>query len=344
MSNYYNGTKLLSLKDMNGDKPEIYICTTNRSGGKTTYFGRYFVNRFLNKGEQFGLLYRFNYELNDCADKFFKDIGPLFFPGHSMESKTRCQGKFHELLLDGKLCGYAIAINDADSIKKYSHFFSGIERILFDEFQSESNHYCPDEVNKFRSIHVSIARGRGAQCRYLPVYMVSNPVTILNPYYTAMEISSRLTKDAKFIRGEGWVMEQGYVESAAKAQTQSAFNRAFGSDKFSSYVSEGVYLNDCAAFVDKPDGNGRYLATIKYENREYAIREYANLGIIYCDDKPDSSYKYKLCVTTDDHQINYVMLSKSDLFIQNMRYYFSKGAFRFKNLQCKAVIMKTLSY
>ena len=33
MGNYYDGTKLLSLTDINGNRPEIYMCTTNRTGG-----------------------------------------------------------------------------------------------------------------------------------------------------------------------------------------------------------------------------------------------------------------------------------------------------------------------
>ena len=40
MPQYYDGTKLLSMQDMNGNKPEIYISTSNRSAGKTTYFNR----------------------------------------------------------------------------------------------------------------------------------------------------------------------------------------------------------------------------------------------------------------------------------------------------------------
>ena len=71
---YYDGTKLLSLKDINGKQPEIFLCTSNRSGGKTTYFGRLCVNKFLKKREKFMLIYRFNYELDDCANKFFKDL------------------------------------------------------------------------------------------------------------------------------------------------------------------------------------------------------------------------------------------------------------------------------
>ena len=56
MSQYYDGTKLLSMLDINGKKPEIYMTTTNRTGGKTTYFGRLLVNRFKKTGAKFCLL------------------------------------------------------------------------------------------------------------------------------------------------------------------------------------------------------------------------------------------------------------------------------------------------
>ena len=74
MSNYYDGTKLLSLKDINGNTPEIYICTTNRTGGKTTYFSRLLVNKYLKNKEKFVLLYRYVNEMDNVAEKFFKDI------------------------------------------------------------------------------------------------------------------------------------------------------------------------------------------------------------------------------------------------------------------------------
>lgn len=46
MCAYYDGTKLLSLTDLDGKQPEILMVTTNRTGGKTTYFGRLCVNKF----------------------------------------------------------------------------------------------------------------------------------------------------------------------------------------------------------------------------------------------------------------------------------------------------------
>lgn len=344
MGEYYDGTKLLSMKDINGQKPEIYLCTTNRTGGKTTYFSRLCVNRFNDKGEKFALIYRFNYELDDCAEKFYKDIGKLFFEGTTMTAKRRANGIFHELFIDDKSCGYAISLNSADQIKKYSHLFSDTVRMMFDEFQSETNHYCANEVKKLISLHTSIARGNGEQIRYVPIYMLSNPVSIINPYYVELGISSRLTDQTKFLRGDGYVLEQGYVASAGEAQKESGFNRAFSNNTYVAYSAECVYLNDNQAFIEKPKGKPHYLATLKYNGVYFGVKEYLEEGIIYCDDKADMTFPTKISVTTDDHQINYVMLKRNDIFLYTLRYYFEHGCFRFKDLRCKEAVLKALSY
>lgn len=344
MSKYYDGTKLLSMLDINGNKPEIYMCTTNRTGGKTTYFGRLCINRFLDKNEKFGLLYRYNYELDDIADKFYKDLGSLFFPSYTMTSKRRAKGTFQELFLNEKSCGYALSLNNADQIKKYSHLFSDIHRMIFDEFQSETNHYCDNETKKFISIHTSIARGQGEQVRYVPVYMLSNPVSIINPYYVEMGISGRLKDDTKFLRGDGFVLEQGYIESSSIEQKKSGFNRAFSKNSYTAYSSECVYLNDNKAFVEKPTGKSKYLCTLRYKGSDFALREYTENGLIYCDDKADSSFLTRISVTTDDHNINYVMLKRNDFFLSNLRYFFEHGCFRFKDMRCKEAVLSALSY
>lgn len=352
MPNYYDGTKLLSLKDLNGRKPEIYICTSNRSAGKTTYFNRLCVNRFLKRKQKFMLLYRFDYELDSCSEKFFKDVGSLFFPDYEMSSIKRYKGKYHDLYIRKghsddipfKHCGYAVAINCSDVIKKLSHLFSDTAAMLFDEFQSETNHYCPNEIEKFISIHKSVARGQGKQSRYVPVYMISNPVTIINPYYVELGICNRLDNKTRFLRGNGYVLEQGYNADAEQAAMESGFNSAFAANKYIAYSAQGVYLNDNRSFIECPSGKNRYLATLKFDGAEYGIRSYDDAGIIYIDDRPDTTFPTKLTVTTKDHDVNYVMLRSNDLFIQQLRYFFDRGAFRFKNLRCKEALLTAISY
>ena len=185
----------------------------------------------------------------------------------------------------------------------------------------------------------------GTCIRYVPVYMLSNPVTLLNPYYVSMGISSRLSDKTKFYKGNGFVLEQGFNETASVQQLESGFNQAFLSDQYTEYLTQGIYLNDNKAFIERPPiNNGRYLVTLRYNGREFAVREYRELGFLYCDDRPDRTFPHKLSVTTDDHQINYVMLKANNMFVLNLRYFFEQGCFRFKDLACKEAILKTISY
>lgn len=341
---FYDGSKLLSMKDLSGEKPEIYICTSNRSAGKTTWFTKYVVNQYIKKDKKFAFLYRFKYELDDCADKIFKDVQTLFFPDHFLKSEKRADGVYHELYLNDASCGYVLCLNSADQIKKLSHFFSDISCMIFDEFQSETNTYCSNEISKFQSIHTSIARGQKKQVRYVPVYMISNPITLLNPYYIAMGISDRIRTNTKFLKGNGYVLEQGFNESAAKLQESSGFNRAFAKTQYTAYAAQGIYLNDNQAFIDSPTGKGRYLATLRYNGIDFGVREFAAEGIIYVDKKPDHTYKLKIAVTKEDHTINYILIKQNEFFLSVLRDYFNQGCFRFKDLQCKDALIKAISY
>lgn len=346
---YYDGTNLLNMKDIDNKAPEIYIVTTNRTGGKTTYFNRLCINRFLKQGKKFCLLYRYQYELEQVAEKFFKDIKALFFNDYLMDEKTLGKSGFKELFI-GKTyehmnnCGYAISLNASDNVKKYSHFFNDTELILFDEFQTESNRYISDEVGKLLSIHTSLARGNGKQVRYLPVFMLANHVTMLNPYYSALGVAERLNSKTHFLRGCGWVLETDFIESAANAQKESAFNRAFASHRYTSFASEKIYLLDNYAFIERPHGRSRYICTFKVEGASFSIREFPDSGILYCDDKFDPDFPTRIAVTLDDHTINYVMLSSNNVLISFLRDCFQKGKFRFKNANAKNACISFLSF
>ena len=103
-------------------------------------------------------------------------------------------------------------------------------------------------------------------------------------------------------------------------------------------------MNDNDAFVEKITGIGKYIATIKYNGKSYAIKEFQKQGIIYCDNRADESFPFRLAVTTEDHNVNYVMLQNNMLFIDRMRYFFERGCFRFKDLSCKNAIISMLSF
>lgn len=344
MGEFYDGTKLLSMRDIDGNQPEIYLTTGNRSIGKTTWFNRYCVKDFKNKGKKFCLVYRWNYELSDCADKFFKDIQRLFFPQDTMTEKRRANGIFVELFLNEVSCGYCITLNNADSLKKFSHLLSDVDKMIFDEFQSENDHYCPNEINKLLSIHTSIARGNGEQVRRVPLYMLSNKVSLINPYFLSLGISDRLHDDTKYLKGKGFVMEQTYIESAAELQLASGFNKAFANEDYIAYAAQNVYLNDSNAFIDKPQGKSVYIATLKDGGHEYSIRFYNKVGLYYIDKGIDNDYKVKLSFDASSHDASYIMVGVANPYVTMLRNVFERGLLRFRNQECKSAFFNMLKY
>lgn len=341
---YYNPSKLLSLKDLEGKTPEIFICTTNRSAGKTTAFTKLLIDNFIENGKKFIVLYRFKNELKGCSNKIFSSVKELFYPDYSMYEKSEGDGAFVRLFLEknnaSEHCGYACAINTADKLKRYSNELSDACVMFYDEFMSETNIYAPREVEKFISLHTSIARGGGSQCKYLPVYLCGNCVTLLNPYYCALGVFERLRKDTKYLRGKGWVLEQGFNEYAAEASRNSAFNIAFSGSDYIAYSTENIYLRDSEKLIGKPPGKSRYVCSIISNKGNFSIREYD--GVMYVCSSCDMNYPIRYTLESESLAGGERLLS--DSFINIMRNYFRHGKFIFENQTCKNIIFKFLSY
>ena len=346
-SKYYDGTKLLSMKDINGKPPLVYMVTSNRTAGKTTFWHRYLFNRFLKHGEKFGLIYRYKEMLSNLDGKYFKDIGPLFFPDWVVKAKKDSSGAYVELFackkdeIDNpdawKSCGYGLAINTADKVKNYAHFFSDVSTLYFDEFQAEFAGYVPNEANKLDNLHTSIARGQGQQARRVPLIMSGNTVSIINPYFILYDIPNRIQSNTKFLKGDKFVLECNFNESASKAVEE---NSLFPS-RYNQYQSKGVYCLDSTAFIQKKKGQNRYLYTILMHNNSYAVRLYED-GIIFIDKRIDKTSAVTIAGDVESHNIG-SLLDQRYFIKKDLLNYFNRGLIRFYDVQTKTDILEFLT-
>lgn len=337
---YYTNQTLLSKLDINNEKPEIFGCVGNRSAGKTFNFNRYLVNKFLKENQKFMLIYRYKYELSDIEDKFFNCIA-CEFPDYTMISKSLARGNFYELFLNNQSCGYAVAISGYAIVKKYSHYFTDVQRMLFDEFQNEDNRYIQNEVNKLINIHTSVSRGYNKTVRYVPLFLLSNTVSILNPYYTALGIAAKIQSKTKFLRGEGFVFEFCFNKNASEAQKDSAFNRAFKNNTEIEYMTDNIYLNDNYCLIDKSLNKSKYLFTLYSNGNEYGVYHTTD-NLIYVDRSVDKSFIYKYAANLTDVNEHYIIAS--DMMIIMYRRFFKNSQVRFKDLDCKAAFIDFIKY
>lgn len=341
---YYSGEKLLSMSDLDGNTPEIFACVGNRAAGKTFYFKNKLVSEFLHEGKKFIDLVRFKYEVPDRVAAFYEDLKQVNFPDLQIDSKKMFSGCALSHEINGELAGYTIALSSADMIKKYSSMFVEVEQMFFDEFQSETMHYCQNEITKFQSIHNSVARGGGKQSRYVPIYMVSNNVSLLNPYFTAWGFTNRIQKNTKMLRGHGIVLEQHYNASAKKALEESAFNRAFADTDYLKYAASNEAMCDNNAFIENvSESDSYYLYTIQYEKQKYALWQNDRLGIMFLNRKVDPRRAHILVFKQADHDLNKLLIMRLEDMLTRWRNIFNMGLFRFSDLQAKQAMLDILA-
>lgn len=337
---YYDGNRLINMLDINKQKPLIYMVSGNRSAGKTYWCKRFLLRKFIKNGSKFIVLVRFGYQLAGMADTFFGDLKDIDFKGHGMTEKCLVPNSIYALYYDGVPCGYTVAINNADSVKRNSTLFTDCDYMFLDEFQSETGKYCPGEVNKFISIYISVARGKGEQARYVAVLMCSNTVSLLNPYYYAMKISHRIQNDTKFLRGDRWVLEVTWNESASK-QIKEGIGSVF-QNQMVNYATENVYLNDSNTFIEKPSGPGYNVCVVEYEHEQYGIWAYRD--IMYVTHKFDPKCRDKFSIDLDSHNPGTILLRKSDLIGKTLLRCYEQGVFRFQDLKCKEMLYQFFGF
>lgn len=343
---YYSCEYILTLKDINGKRPEIYLVDGNRTAGKSVSFKKKLTDTFLKRKSdinQFLYIFRYKTDMQNVSEMFFGDIGRIFYRGHVMTEKKLFEGKVIQLLLDDEPCGYAVPLSMSSKIKNASAIFTRVKHGFFDEYQAEDDQYLNNEINKFMSLHTTVARGDGEQVRYVPFYMASNTVSMLNPYYHAFGINKRLQHNTKFLKGDGWVFERTYNETASKAFQESAFNRAFQHSAYFKYASENVYLNDNMALIEKPKGTSRYLLTIKYNNQMFNVREYDTC--VYVSHGCDETFRHRYCFQHEDVTGDgTVMVNRNDFMIDYLRRIFRQGYLRFDSLEAKNMTLDMISF
>lgn len=343
---YYDGTRLLSQKDMNGEKPEIYISNTNRSAGKTTFYNRLVINRFLRGQGQFYTYLRIAGECDNLANSFFGGVTD-FFPGMQMTQKMLAKGKICQLFLDDKACGFGIPLSSAEYAKKASHIFKDVTFGLFDEFQTESGRYMPNEVNSFISIHQSVARGGGSMARYVPVVMISNLASTLNPYYRALGLRSQDLVGSSFWKGDGVVVERRTVQAAQDAMRAQPFNRAFaqGDNRYSmSMTGDGELLDNTSGVSKKPpEGNMKYMATVVDRDRYFGLRWYTKFGQLYMSETWDPNGKMTVTGNFEDVTADIAHISVFPTLKFLVDAHFRQGICRYESLAAKDAYISLLT-
>lgn len=336
MATFYNGVKLFNTTDLDGDAPECRCVVGNRIGGKSFFFKKHFVRRFLKKtGEKVGLLVRYINDIPGYDKKFWSDIGPKVFPSHDIELKPLFNGGVGSLKIDGRDFAYVVPLNKPVRNKECSALLSEVSDLFFDEFMAEDGRYLPDEYDKFDSLRLSVSRAgarTGAAVRTVPTYFAGNAVSVFNPYFDQWGVASRIRNDTKMLKGHGWIVEQYYNKDAADLVTTSY--KTLGT-KHLEYATNNEYLLDVNNFCKKIPGMKKQVCRLIVSGRAYGLWEMG--GIFYVSSSPGESRVSYAC--DHDHTAGTLRMSASLDIAKAGRKAYDLGLVWFENPQCRRAFL-----
>lgn len=340
---YYDGSKLLNMKDLDGETPFFYITTGNRNSGKTTYYNKLLFDDFLQNNNQFILITRYSNELKGCALNYFDSIQDLFFNEYSVKVENICDGLFRSLHaykgeIDLGVCGFVVSLSGSDKVKRFSSTFRYVYNAYMDEFQSENGIYLTDEVSALQSIIQSVFRLRKGRC-----FMASNAISVLSPLFCAFGIDKRIQPDTRYMRGTGWVLELNYNEDAAEHTITSSWGKAFKNSSYSKY-SSGINFSDNKFFViGKQTEPFKHILTLAYNNKYYGLEYLHRKGFFFISENGNPNDIQIIATSISQHNENSV-LSNALTIKGQMREAFDNGLVRFQTLQAKDAFLDFIKY
>ena len=223
---WYSANRLLTLNCL------FNFVISNRGGGKTYDFKTRAIKHFIKNGSQFIYLRRYKSELKTIHTFFNDIIANNEFKEHELKVKD------NTFYCDGKICGYAIALSTALTLKSTS--FPLVDLIGYDEFIIDKGviRYLPNEVTAFLEMYETIARKRDN----VRVIFMGNAISIINPYFLYWNIQPDMNK--RFNRYGHIAVEIFKDEKFIEEKKQTKFGQIIDGTDYGSYAIENTFIND----------------------------------------------------------------------------------------------------
>lgn len=314
-----------------------------RGAGKTYSSAKFLYEQYIEHGERFLIFVRNVKELGHIAEGVFGNYLNDNHPNVSISEKKQdnvfsyvytTTGSGEEKQSD--IIGYVVPLKNATGVKQYRGIFqsSNVRYFYMDEFMPLDGKYLPNETQLMKTIYDTV----NGKIEDLPIIMTANCISLGNPYFTMLELNSKIQTNTRKIKTETCVYENVTVEGLASKHMNSAANKAFkqtGED-----YSSNVWIMDNNSLVCKPDNWGRavYICTLVYDNKRVGVYDYYGSPYIYVSTTVDKhcDYIYNVKVEGD---LN-IPLLRSAPFLKTLKDKFYRGQVRVSNGEIQRMLIE----
>lgn len=331
---FYSYDKVLSYNAF------LNILIGERGVGKTYGAKKYVINRFLKKNKQFVYIRRYETDLIESVgsssdNKFFEQIKNEF-PDHKFEiHKTK---KVRKLIIDKKVCGYALPLSSADSLK--SSTYENVDTIIYDEFmlkEGSTQHYLRNEPEVILDLIETVARLRDVK-----IFLLGNAISSTAPIMSYFDLSLPYNSDIKLFK-DGLILVN-YIKNKAyrEYKKQTNFGKLIEGTRYSKYAIDNEFLTDSKSFIKKK-GESKFYFIFTLNNRDYGVWRDKD-DVMYISEDIDPNCPLKFAINIDDHDETTLLLkSRTNPYFVSIINHYRCAMLCFENQAIKNYIMETLA-
>ena len=333
---FYNPDRIISYNAL------LNIIIGERGVGKTYGFKKFIVNRFLNKHKQFAYIRRYDTDLeasvgNTNDNKFFEQIRSEFPNSEFKISKSK---KVRKLFIDNKLCGYALPLSAADSLKSSS--YENVDTIIYDEFmlkEGSSQHYLRNEPEIILDLIETIGR-----LRDIRIYCLGNAISSTCPLMAYFDLTLPYNSDIKTFKDGTIAVEYIKNKKYREVKKASRFGKLIDGTKYGIYAIDNEFLTDSKAFIKKKDSKAKFYFILYVNGKTYGIwRDYTN-GYIYVSNDIDPNCPIKFAIHEEDHNETTIYAKvRSNFWFKQIITHYRMARLCFESQAIKNLFMSELS-
>lgn len=310
-----------------------------RGVGKTVSITRKMIRDFIKHGKQFVYIRRRVTELDD-VNKFFEDMEFLdFFPDNVLTVETDQKGATFKI--DGKVAGWARALSVQHYLKSVP--FPQVYNIMFDEFIVDAGgnkNYLQNEITDFLEMLQSVGRMRD-----LNVYMLSNALSIGNPYFTYFDVQLDYNEVIKIVKRVDTVGHDEYgrpliiVENIKNEPymnelENSLFGQLVKGTPYGDYAINNTFLRDQTKFIKKRSAESSCQYSIYFDGVTFGMWIDYETGEIFIDNKKFDPNTQRAVIQSNDHDPTRLYVGRNHHRIKDIKDAYMNSRLWFSSEQC----------
>lgn len=326
-----------SVKPLLSRNAFINIVIGGRGTGKTFNAKKFCIEDYIKHNRQFFYVRRYNTELDLAMQGFFEQLQKEnYFTEHTFTVKK--SKHLYKFFMDKKPIGFACALSTALIFKSAS--FPDVYNLIFDEAliaRGSSYRYLRNEVTQFLELLESIFRLRNGR-----VLILSNAITVANPYFEFWNIVPKADKQFEFYHDGDICLEQVQNEEFKQEKLKTPIGRLIANTEYGDYAIDNKMLQDDASFIGFKPNDAKYSFLIKIDGSKFGVWTSNKQGALFISSLYDPTKPLVLALDAESHDEASVLLGKSETAYLRLKRAFELGLLFFENQKQKHKVISAL--